>query len=438
MKVRSYYCYCWLGLDLKSESRFEPTGILSFELVPCHKMSAECGTVFGTNVVDIIRAMQILPRFPGYTQADGSDFVKNAGGSSSSGVSPKSVINSPTAAASNGGTSKGNNNNSDNSSVVSSTSTTALLASNSAIAPIWSIPHRKMWIAILSGKIYVYLHFGDQLKLIVNMEYFTASTVKKSNAVVYRLEKHGYPGFSFTSQTPEDSLRWKCAFICSTGSQQFAKDKFDMNLLINDIVKMEKELAPQRSTKVANVFFNALKRNSTAGGSQLSQFSPALTRQSTRSSWSSADLPSDISMPTDKWDDMVDEELQQQKQQQIQEYADTVEPSRPATSQKTSLYRGNSVVLSPVSSLPASTSSSLQSTPSSIKMLSSTGVSPSRGNLLAPLGSSPVDKSPKSKSRKGRSNAVPGSSSSGNRDIPPIGNVRGSSLRFSLVDETAE
>jgi hypothetical protein len=112
---------------------------------------------------------------------------------------------------------------------------------------------KKMWISIADGKIYLFGYFGDPLKLIIDLQYFSVSfefapshkannhtmTPKHqnnnqnqsnntnsnlfSNNVIYKLYRMGYPEFHFYPCKEADIFPMKCAFLTSLRySKRFA------------------------------------------------------------------------------------------------------------------------------------------------------------------------------------------------------------------------
>lgn len=224
------------GMEMKADYRLAPQGSIEFELTTYHGMNFECGYCSGTSLEDMIRMLYRLPPYSGYIveQQSNNRQSKKAEMSAASG------------------------------------------SSNS-----YSFPLKRMWIAIAEGRLYAFSHFGDQLKLSFLLADFTPAYEFRDDHVVFKLQRNGYPDFSFYPVAVGDSLRWKCALLASlrynavlaaaataasvAGKIAVAEDGtggtiinltqssttsgtrgFDMKLLVDDLLAMEARLMLQK------------------------------------------------------------------------------------------------------------------------------------------------------------------------------------------------
>lgn len=177
-----------IGMDMKVDHRAEITGDISFELTSYRGMSSECGYCQASNAEDIIRSLARLPDVPGYDH----------------GLHGQSSLMKPHA---NAGRVKAHG---------------MAMASNNLLSTFNSSQNgsglnlKKTWIAIAEGFIFVYSHFGDQMKIAVDLTYFYYSFEFKGKNVIYHLIKPGFPPFSFHPIELSENLRWKCAFLSSS------------------------------------------------------------------------------------------------------------------------------------------------------------------------------------------------------------------------------
>jgi hypothetical protein len=80
---------------------------------------------------------------------------------------------------------------------------------------------KKIWIVIFSEKLYIFNHYGDQLKLILDLKYLIVSyELSKTNKkkIIYNLKcptNSRVPAFSFSSYYDHDGMNLKCTMISS-------------------------------------------------------------------------------------------------------------------------------------------------------------------------------------------------------------------------------
>eukprot|EP01039_Chlorochromonas_danica_P003835 gene3835-4188_t len=213
-----------VGVDMKIETKMIPTGTIDFELIPFNGMTSECGHCYATNPDEIVRNLNRLPGYRGFIiphrSAASGGTVHNLGGHSDGG----------------------------------GTSNYGFKAIGSSDS--FSIPMKRIWIVIADGLLYLYNHFGDQLKLIIELSAFSYNFEYKDHGhvLLYKIHKGGYPDFYFYTASNNDSLRWKCAFLCSVrsftveGGYQLLnnnnnnnnnKDRFDVVALLQDLWILE-------------------------------------------------------------------------------------------------------------------------------------------------------------------------------------------------------
>jgi len=98
---------------------------------------------------------------------------------------------------------------------------------------------KKMWLAIVKGFVYIYPHFGGQLRLILNIASFDYSIQSsKQQATLFSLHKFGYPSFHFSPLEKTDFVRWKSVLISTMRYVVDPHAKFDMEVLVQDIAKV--------------------------------------------------------------------------------------------------------------------------------------------------------------------------------------------------------
>ncbi len=204
------------GMDFKADYRFQPQGTIYFDIITSHGMNAECCPCYGTSVEEIIRSLHKLPDTTGFyipvrkivTTTGKLNPIINKGMIQS--ISDQTSVSSSTAISLAGSM---NNN---NSASVSVSSLSTLGTVDGA-----GIAMKKMWIAITEGKLYLFGHFGDQLKLSIDLQFFSISyEFCKNNQIMYKLYRIGYPEFHFYPVHEHDIFRMKCAFLASV---RFAK-----------------------------------------------------------------------------------------------------------------------------------------------------------------------------------------------------------------------
>jgi hypothetical protein len=194
-------------------------GSISFELITTNTMNAECCHCYGSCIEEVIRELGKLPDTTGF-------FIPN-----------KKLLTA-------GHTTKTLNrirDQKDSATIVSNNGNQANSIFSSA--PVGSsvtrqnIPMKKMWLAISDGKLYLFSHFGDPLKLMIDLQHFSVAfdfhyhekgakghtnnlsqnnaTLKNSSNVIYKLYRMGYPEFHFYPVNESDIFPVKCAFITS-------------------------------------------------------------------------------------------------------------------------------------------------------------------------------------------------------------------------------
>lgn len=204
-----------IGMDMKTDSRLIPCGSIEFDLIAFNGMTSECGYCYATNADDFVRTLARLPDYRGFIIPA---FGKNALGNALSGNAGSSASNEVSASK-------------------------AMGSSES-----YAISMKKIWIVIAEGMLFIYSHFGDQLKVAIEIAAFTHNFEYKDygKILMYKLHKAGYPDFVFYTASANDSLRWKCAFLCSVRlfGQPATKpltlsESFDMMPLLQDLWMLE-------------------------------------------------------------------------------------------------------------------------------------------------------------------------------------------------------
>jgi hypothetical protein len=239
------------GMDMKADFHLVPRGIITFEVVTTHGMNAECCSCFGTSPEEIIRSLAKLPDTTGFILPQKKIVGHHAAVGARGGGNVSSAVSIA-------------------SSVVSIA--TSLTGNNSAIQLEGNVGMKKLWIAVTEGKLYVYGHFGDALKLTIDLQFFSvAFDFAKGKNVVYKLSRMGYPEFHFYPTVPDAIFRMKCAFLSSLrfakgfaisatnmpsnqapfqnnhGQPQSSEipqtstigEKFDVNYLVSDLLALE-------------------------------------------------------------------------------------------------------------------------------------------------------------------------------------------------------
>lgn len=212
------------GMELKADSRMLPHGSIEFEITTYHGMNSDCGHCMGTSMEDLIRMLHRLPAYSGYQL-------------------PHKTINTSSKKAE---------------------ISAALGASNS-----YNFPMKRMWIAIAEGNIYVFNHFGDQLKLIFELSLFTPAYEYKEKRVIFKVQRNGYPDFQFHPIHMSETLRWKCAFLSSLRYHRLSSggESFNMKLLVDDLIALETKLSLRRGYKDDLPSINRMSSNDkTEGG----------------------------------------------------------------------------------------------------------------------------------------------------------------------------
>jgi hypothetical protein len=187
------------GMDMKADFRLKPSGFISFEIVTSHGMNSECCSCFSTTPEEIIRSVAKLADHPGVfvplkkVILVGGKLNPLASPGHGGGSSDVSVASSAIASSSVGG----------GSSVGGSVEASGLSL-------------KKNWIAVTEGKLYVFGHFGDQLKMTLDLQHFSVSfDFSKGNKIIYKLYRLGYPEFQFYPVYDHEIFRFKCAFLSS-------------------------------------------------------------------------------------------------------------------------------------------------------------------------------------------------------------------------------
>lgn len=201
-----------IGMDMKTDTRFLPCGSIDFELMAFNGMTSECGYCYATNADDLVRTLAKLPDYKGFIVPSKSNVLNNG----------------PTHPVPDAG---------------GATAKKAMGSSES-----YAISMKKIWIVIAEGLLYIYSHFGDQLKVAIDISAFTYSFEYKDygRILLYKMHKAGYPDFLFHTTSHHDTLRWKCAFLCSvrsfaggTAVKGLGPEGFDMMALLQDLWMME-------------------------------------------------------------------------------------------------------------------------------------------------------------------------------------------------------
>lgn len=192
-----------MGMDLKTDHRSRPQGSIEFELSPVQGLCSGCGIVYAPCAEDLVRIVSLGNRFSGFTlpapSTGAAERRKYTNGLSNPGYG----------------------------------------AGSSALHL------KKSWIAIADGRIYMYSHFGDSLKLRINVEHFNFYATVRNKNVVYILRTPDYPDLEFYTINKEEELRWKCAFLSSfrykhSGTMVVSGgETYDMRGLIKDLSLLE-------------------------------------------------------------------------------------------------------------------------------------------------------------------------------------------------------
>jgi hypothetical protein len=229
------------GMQLRCDFRFKPSGIIDFELCTSHGMTNNCCACYGTSVEEFLRVINKSSiNAIGYTIVNrnshnnvnnstagetGNLLVPPLFTSRSSFLSPVSsslsLVNDSSSIASSI-TGKG--------SSISSLSRGTTAAGSRGVGGEGnlsvnttdrSLPMKKMWIAFYLEKIFIFSHYGDALKLIIdlkflNMTYEFGKNKNKKNHVIYKIEGNkstGLPDFSFYPFYDHDIFVMRCSII---------------------------------------------------------------------------------------------------------------------------------------------------------------------------------------------------------------------------------
>jgi hypothetical protein len=171
-----------LGMDTKSDCRPRPQGSIDFELLPVQGLCAGCGIVYAPCAEDLVRLVSLQPRFPGFT------VPRPTGGTQDRRKLGAGLAGGALGVGGGGGGS--------------------------------SIHVKMGWVAIADGRIYLYGHFGDSLKVRINVEHFSFFATIRDRAVVYILRSPDFPDLEFRTSAKEEELRWKCAFLSTFRAAQ--------------------------------------------------------------------------------------------------------------------------------------------------------------------------------------------------------------------------
>ena len=251
-----------IGMEMKADYRSPPRGSITFELTAYRGMSSECGYCNATSAEDIIRAIgKGSSEYPGYVNAL-VNTVHIGGLTNSHGTSHGTSHVSDSDKAPDTHHSSPNHGHSHGHGHVKVKYGT-MLPLSTPFQDTHGNPMKKAWLAIAEGFVFVYSHFGDQLKLVVDLSQFMYSFhFKGKSMVIYQLSRPTYPPFIFFPMEVSEMLRWKCAFLSSihaikakdssvgNGSHGSGSinDKFDVNYLINDLLAMD-QLKPRKAGK---------------------------------------------------------------------------------------------------------------------------------------------------------------------------------------------
>ena len=216
------------GQDIKFDYSYPPQGTLKVHLTVFNGMKAECGSVVGVPLEDFIRSINKLPSSSAFLfhrkSLSSSEKSNHKASSSSSSASTASSSFSGVASADEGPPKQ--------------EIKLPVQSSADASSIAMSLSKKKLWIAILEGFLYIYSQYGGPLKLILNIAQFDYSMQPYHNGTLFSLMKFGYPTFHFQPVEKADFVRWKCALICGFRYALDPQGGFDMDQLIDDIVKV--------------------------------------------------------------------------------------------------------------------------------------------------------------------------------------------------------
>lgn len=202
LEVQDFAVKDSMGMDLKTDFRPHPQGTIEFELSPVQGLCSGCGVVYGPCAEDLVRIVSLQNRFSGFSLPGPSGGVREH---------RKYTVGLSTAG----------------------------YGSSAALHV------KKSWIAIADGRIYLYSHFGDSLKLKINVEHFSFFAAVRNKNVVYILRTPDFPDLEFYTSNKEEELRWKCAFLSTfrfkhSGTMVVSGgDTYDMRGLIKDLALLE-------------------------------------------------------------------------------------------------------------------------------------------------------------------------------------------------------
>jgi hypothetical protein len=187
------------GMLMKCEPRQMPAGLLEYEIITSHGMTTTCCTCYGTSPEDFLRLLlKSDADLPGYSvhhrAVQGRLFDPSKSLSSSSRSSSNSSL-------------------------------TSISGSSSALSPTPYVSEkvttmRKMWIAMFMEKIYVFSHFGDQLKLVIDLKFLNIQyeLMKNKDKLIYRIQsgsRSGLPDFQFYPYYDHEMFLMKCTILSS-------------------------------------------------------------------------------------------------------------------------------------------------------------------------------------------------------------------------------
>jgi hypothetical protein len=226
------------GMALRCDYRFKPSGIIDFELCTSHGMTNNCCACYGTSVEEFLRIINKSSiNAIGYTivNRNSHNSVNNpAAGELNSPLLPPPLLTSRSSFLSpvSSSLSLVNDSSSIASSVTGKGSSISSLSRGTTAAGSpdrgnainttdRSLPMKKMWIAFYLEKLYIFSHYGDALKLIIdlkflNMTYEFGQNKYKKNHVIYKIEgnkSNGLPDFSFYPYYDHDIFVMRCTII---------------------------------------------------------------------------------------------------------------------------------------------------------------------------------------------------------------------------------
>jgi hypothetical protein len=231
------------GMPIRCDARSHPAGFMDVELVIAQSMASTCCTCYGTSPEDFIRILFKSaydgPGFVIHNRAVQGKLFDTTPTKSLSRSSSNSSLASPS-----NYLRSGPGFNSENSSTHGSPSPVAGVAHLSGSEKQTTI--KKMWIAIFMEKIYVFNHFGDQLKLVIDLKYLnvTYELMKTNmNKIIYRVQTGSNAGmldFHFHPYYDHDVFPVKCTMITAImyGKKLFFKsDRIPDEISLPNLLK---------------------------------------------------------------------------------------------------------------------------------------------------------------------------------------------------------